>query len=265
MKKVFLITLLVFALLLIACDTNDFDADKKDGEMLSDFKLLEEKNGAIYFNYSENAPQMILKGESETEIKSEKFFDALSRAVDDKAIVKDVCNCEALYVIKVGSYTFGLHTHGISIYNGDSIKSKDLIGSAQLKRDDMNHLFNLLKATIDGEQLSDVKLLEEKGDIKNVFVTSLPESASRAYSFSGDDAKSVVNYLNSLNLITNFEENPNEYGGMTWVISIEYNNGDTATVYHFGNIFIRANDGNWYKMIHEEASRLDKLLNELNN
>lgn len=266
MKKVFFVTLLlIFALLLINCNTNDFDAEKNDSEKLSDFKLLEEKNGVVYFNHLESTPQMTLKGESETEIKSEKFFETLVRMVNGKTGLKDICNCEAVYVIKVGSYTFGLHTHGISIYNGDSIKFNDLIISVDLRRDNMNHLFNLLKATLYGEQLCDLKLLEENDGIKRISVTTFPESASNSYSFNGDKAKVVFDFLNDLSLITNFEENPDEYGGMTWNISIEYNNGDTVNVYLFGNMFIRVDSGYWYKMIQEEASRFDKLLTELNN
>lgn len=114
----------------------------------------------------------------------------------------------------------------------------------------------------DNQQSQDVKLLEE-GNVKSVSVTSLPEGYE--YSFSGDDAKTVVDYLVNLNLITEFKENPNEYVGMTWVISLEYENGDTTIIYHFGNMFIRTESGPWYQMTYEEASRFDALLNELNN
>ena len=52
---------------------------------------------------------------------------------------------------------------------------------------------------------------------------------------------------------------------MAWVISLEYDNGDVLTVYHFGNMFIRTENGPWYKMTYDEAKRFDTLLNELNN
>jgi len=35
-------------------------------------------------------------------------------------------------------------------------------------------------------------------------------------------------------------------------------------VYHFGNMFIRNEDGPWYRMEYEEAARFDALLDELN-
>ena len=104
--------------------------------------------------------------------------------------------------------------------------------------------------------------LLKSGEVGKVTVTSQPEYYN--YSFSGDDAKAIVDYISGLHLIADFSENPDVYGGMTWVISIEYEDGDVLTVYHFGN-FIRTAGGSWYKMTYEEASRFDVLLNELNN
>ena len=79
------------------------------------------------------------------------------------------------------------------------------------------------------------------------------------------DIKALVDYLSDLNLNSQFEENPNEYVGMTWVISLEYENGDVLKVYHFGNMFIRSEKGSWYKMTYDEASRFHALLDELSN
>ena len=112
------------------------------------------------------------------------------------------------------------------------------------------------------QQVQGNQLLAE-GNVIKIDVSSLPEGYN--YSFDGDDAKEIIDYLSNLNLLSKFEENPNEYTGMTWVIFLEYENGDELTVYHFGNMFIRAEKGSWYKMTFEEASHFDTLLNELNN
>ena len=104
------------------------------------------------------------------------------------------------------------------------------------------------------------QLLAE-GNVIKIDVSSLPEGYN--YSFSGADAKAIVDYLSTLNLESNFEENPNEYDGMTWVISLKYENGDALTIHHFGNMFIRVKGGSWYKMTYDEASRFDTLLDEL--
>lgn len=105
-------------------------------------------------------------------------------------------------------------------------------------------------------------LLSRKEGIAHVEVRSLPEGY--AYSFAEADAKAIVDYLSSLQLRSDFQENPNEYTGMTWVISIVYENGAEETVYHFGNMFIRTEGGPWYQMNYEEASRFGTLCSELN-
>ena len=55
-------------------------------------------------------------------------------------------------------------------------------------------------------------LLLAEGNVINIDVSSLPEGYN--YSFSGADAKAIIDYLSTLNLESNFEENPNEYDGM---------------------------------------------------
>lgn len=75
-----------------------------------------------------------------------------------------------------------------------------------------------------------------------------------------DETDAIVEYLSNLTLISNFPENPDEYSGMTWVIEVEYSDGDSTTIYHFGNMFIRADDGPWYKMDYEEASELGTFI-----
>ena len=102
-----------------------------------------------------------------------------------------------------------------------------------------------------------------EGNVIKIDVSSLPEGYN--YSFDGEEAKEIIDYLSNLNLQSNFEENPNEYTGMTWVICLEYDNGDKLTVYHDGNMFIRTEKGSWYKMTYDEANRFDTLLDEFNN
>ena len=103
--------------------------------------------------------------------------------------------------------------------------------------------------------------LLEAGDVTRVTVSSLP--GSYAYAYEGEDALAIVDYLDSLSLQSEFEEDPNEYVGMTWVIAVDYADGSTVTVYHFGNMFIRNEDGPWYRMEYEEAARFHALLDEL--
>lgn len=123
-------------------------------------------------------------------------------------------------------------------------------------------VLSIVGCSIQQQQVQDDQLLAE-GNVIKIDVSSLPEGYN--YTFDGEDAKAITEYLSNLNLDSKFEENPNEYSGMTWVISLEYDNGEILTVYHFGNMFIRSEKGSWYRMTYDEASRFDALLNELSN
>lgn len=121
-------------------------------------------------------------------------------------------------------------------------------------------IFGVIGCNQQPQQVKATPLLAE-GNIVKIDVSSLPEGYN--YSFSGEDVKAIIDYLSALNLESEFEENPNEYTGMTWVIALEYENGDILKIYHFGNMFIRSQNGSWYRMSYEEASRFDTLLDEL--
>lgn len=112
------------------------------------------------------------------------------------------------------------------------------------------------------EQDAAPSLLSRKDGATYVEVRSLPEGY--AYSFADADAKAIVDYLSGLQLYSDFQENPDGYTGMTWVISIAYEDGEEETVYHFGNMFIRTEGGPWYQMKYEEANRFGTLCSELN-
>ncbi len=114
----------------------------------------------------------------------------------------------------------------------------------------------------DNQQQVQGKQLLAEGNVIKIDVFSRPGAYN--YSFTGENAKAIIDYLSNLNLDSNFEENPGEYNGMVWVISLEYDNGDELTLYHSGQ-FIRPENGSWYKMTYEEGRRFDALLHELSD
>lgn len=99
-------------------------------------------------------------------------------------------------------------------------------------------------------------------DISGITVSSVPEGMN--YSFTNEaDVALIAAYFNGLNLSTEYEESPDEYFGMTWIVTVNYTSGQKYTYYHFGNMFLKSQDSGWYKMTYEEASGFDKLLEEL--
>jgi len=101
------------------------------------------------------------------------------------------------------------------------------------------------------------------GEVKTVYISSLPEYPEHEFVLQNGDAAAVVDYLEGLTLISDFEENPDHYNGMAWDIRLVYADGSECRVVHFGNVFIRGEDARWYKMDYDQAIGLDALLAEM--
>lgn len=100
-----------------------------------------------------------------------------------------------------------------------------------------------------------------ESDIKSFSVSTLPEFYGYEYSFSGDEARAVVDYLSGLKLTPLLISMPK--GGMTWVIEIKYEDESETTVYLFGDeIWINAKEK--YLMQSEENGVFEALIRNLN-
>lgn len=85
--------------------------------------------------------------ESETKIEDTAFFGKLIAAIDGKSAVNDLCNCEAIYNVRIDKYTFGLHIHGITISSpvGRNLKGINVF-TVECKEEEMNELFDILES-----------------------------------------------------------------------------------------------------------------------
>ncbi|MBQ8399977.1 MAG: hypothetical protein IJX08_08465 [Clostridia bacterium] len=102
-------------------------------------------------------------------------------------------------------------------------------------------------------------LFDTERSVSRIAISSLPESYSYAFTNVQGRAQ-IIDYLLDLDLNADFGENPNEYSGMTWVITLYFADGGSTTIYHFGNMFIRAENGPWYKMNYEQANKLSEIV-----
>lgn len=114
-----------------------------------------------------------------------------------------------------------------------------------------------------GIRVEEGKLLEA-GTVKSITVTTMP-AGQYENTFRDTDANDIIKYLSSLKLIDDYQENPAECEGMTYLISLKYENGEVLTFYHVNNMFIKTDNSSWYKMNYEEAARFETLLNDLDN
>ncbi len=116
----------------------------------------------------------------------------------------------------------------------------------------------LLAAFSSCSQVKRGDVLLSDGVVSRVEVSSLPEGYH--YSFYGEAANTVRDYISELHLKARFRESPELFGGMTWVIRLVFEDGNEQTIYHFGNMFIREENGRWFRMEYEEAAALESLL-----
>lgn len=100
-----------------------------------------------------------------------------------------------------------------------------------------------------------------ESEISSVSITTLPEFYGYEYSFTGDEARAVIDYLSGLKLTPILISIPK--GGMTWVIEIKYEDESETTVYLFGDeIWINAKEK--YLLQPEEKGVFEALISNLN-
>ena len=107
------------------------------------------------------------------------------------------------------------------------------------------------------------KMLLPEGEITHIEV-AMSFGSFPQYSFSdGESIKTFKEYFTTLDLESDFTEKPEEYNGQTWVVTFTYADQREETIYHFGNMFVRNQNGEWYKMKYEQAARLDEIMDQI--
>lgn len=100
-------------------------------------------------------------------------------------------------------------------------------------------------------------------NINNIEISSFPESEDYNKTLNNnEDIDKIVKYLNSINPFTT-KENSNEYVGQSIIIKINYKDSSTKKYYHFGNKFIKEDDGIFYELKYEEAEKLNEIINNI--
>lgn len=101
-------------------------------------------------------------------------------------------------------------------------------------------------------------LLPGKHGIASIQVSTMPHGYTAT--LSGADAEKLADYIAHLNVQAKMSEDPSVFTGMTWVMTMTYETGETVTLYLFADRFIRAEDGPWYLISEREAQGVVALL-----
>ena len=135
MKKcIAFIMIFLLSLSFVACDSDKIELGTKDG--------------AAYFHRSSLTPEIILKADRDVKIESELFFEKLVMAIDGKPVTKESdCACDPIYNVRIDKYSFGLHSHGITVTAplGNNIKGLNFF-EIDATEEEMSALFEILAA-----------------------------------------------------------------------------------------------------------------------
>ena len=102
------------------------------------------------------------------------------------------------------------------------------------------------------------KLLPE-GEV--ILINAFSGWGDYRHSFSdGESIKALKDYFDTLDLVSDFPEKPEDFEGGSWVLEFTYSDQRTETICHYGNKFVRNSNGKWYKMKYEQAAKLEELL-----
>ena len=100
--------------------------------------------------------------------------------------------------------------------------------------------------------------LVPEGKLAEIAVTAFPEEFARVY--KGGEAEQLLGYLRGLELLESFEEDPNVYTGQTWVITLAYESGERVTLHLFADLFLKTEDGPWYRIAGKDGSRFGEMV-----
>ena len=108
------------------------------------------------------------------------------------------------------------------------------------------------------------KVVIPTDNITKVNISTQPYSDSYARDYiDSEKIAAVIDYLSGLSLKDEFSENPDEYAGMAYIITISYEDGTSEVYNHFGNMFfghIKDDAIHWYRMQYDEAEEFSNIL-----
>jgi len=230
--------------------TNVYVLHKEDAHFISqsDEKGISLTKGLVFSAENDDAFWEELTSINESTVKGDSNCDSQVDLSDAVMIMQALANPNKYGIDGTAEH----HLTEQGKLNGDMDGNGLTVGDAQaIQR-------KLLGLDDEEKSFSATLLGIDKAKVIGVKVTSLPEGYD--YSFTDKNAQAVVDYLSNISLSTNLSvEDPGQLNGMTWVIKLNYENGDTVTLYDLGK-FIHGTDRKWYEMTYEESQEFSNLV-----
>ena len=86
---------------------------------------------------------------------------------------------------------------------------------------------------------------------------------SQNFTINGNDAQRLAEKLSGFTLAYVPGSDLETYTGQTWMFTFTYESGETAVAYVFADLFMRVNDGSWYKITDSKEGALEAFLDKL--
>ncbi len=113
-------------------------------------------------------------------------------------------------------------------------------------------------------QSDDVVISNTKNIIKITIKTQQGNNSSLKSTDNKSEITAIVNYINSLDL-KKTSKKPDEYTGMSYVITFYFNNKTSKEYIHLVNMFFKEFGKDWCEMPYNQAEELKDIYKSLDN
>jgi hypothetical protein len=113
-------------------------------------------------------------------------------------------------------------------------------------------------------QKDDVAISNTKNIIKITIKTQPGNDSSLKSTENKSEIIKIVNYINGLDL-KKIAKKPDEYTGMSYIITFYFNDKTSKEYVHFGNMFFKESGKGWYEMPYNQAKELEDIYKSLDN
>lgn len=107
--------------------------------------------------------------------------------------------------------------------------------------------------------------INNSNNITKITVTTQPgNDKSLKTTEKKNEIIDIINYLNSLDL-KKPSKDAGQYAGMSYVITVYFDDKTTKEYVHFGNMFFKESGKDWYEIPYKQAEKFEDIYRNLGN
>lgn len=113
--------------------------------------------------------------------------------------------------------------------------------------------------------LTETAIAEEtiSREIKSIKISTLPESEDKERRYTTEDKiEKIREHIDSLSWKDVTSENPEDYTGITYIVTIEFDDETTKTYSFFANQFFKFDGIEWMKIKESDVMKLENIIKD---